>query len=185
MKPIDNETAGAPKLPPVKPMEPYAPQTKPALKVNGALVEKPVKKSKPAKLTRSKAAELKDAIEKGQVGKPDAVDKIKGVLLDGNTGKPVPAAKKEKGAKPKQLDMVDEKMVKLDQRRLGVLGKAGTRLAKAVTNLADMVEEKGKAMENMVKAMQKAKRYRYTCAGLVFELTHKGPQDTIKVVKPK
>lgn len=170
--------AGGLNLPPVRPSAPYAaPAVKPT---------KPKKEKVKKVLTKSKAAELKESLERRQLG-----DKTPVVSKDDKKAKTHGKAKTKavlaKLSKPKandQLDMVDTGKLKV-AAPTDKISKAAQRLKKAIDCLEVATDEKGASVENLVKAMRKAKRYRITVAGMAFELNHVGPKDTIKVVKPK
>ena len=198
MKPTEEATAGhewGPDSPP--------PVNAPVVKSEPASEPKPKRKAKAIKVTKSKAAEIKEALEKGQVAGPDITDKLNPDLKDGKTGKVVDVkltkkGKLTKGSKakvsdvvraamadkypPKQVDMVDAKMIIVPESPLYKAGKK----AKDIVAQEEMIKDaKAEAVAELLKAMRKAKKYRYAVEGYSFELEHKGPQDKIKVVKPK
>ena len=222
MKPIDivdepeiktaGHTWGPDNPPPIN-----APPNHPPVKVIGALEEKPVppkkyaaekpevakplpkpKTAKPPKpeKPKSKAAELKDALEKRQVGQPDITDKLKPGLKDGKTGNSIKAsvqrekvgkskaAKKLKPLQPKadQIDMVDSKLLVVPTSPLFIAGK---KLKDAVAQEELIKDVKAEAALEVLKCMKKAKRYNYSVEGYRFELDHKGAIDKVRVVKPK
>jgi hypothetical protein len=124
--------------------DPPAETKRPALKVAGALKEKPVK------VTKTKAAELKEALEKRQLGDTSPVKP----KLDGNANG-VKFSRKGKAAKPTKPAEQLEIKIKVGPPK-DKIGKAAVRLKKAVDELDSATDEKGAAVENLVKAMQKA-----------------------------
>ena len=129
------------------------------------------KPKKELKITKSKAAEIKEAIERGQIGATESAPKQK------------PAAKKLT-PKTQQRDMITEGKLMVPEPD-SPLYKAGKRLAEAVEQEQLVKDEKGEALQEVIGAMRKAKRYNYKVSGYIFELQHFGAQDKVKVIKPK
>lgn len=140
------------------------------------------KKDKPVKVSKSKAAELKEALEKRQLG-----DKSPATPKASKKKAAKPAAKVAiKKLKPKtaQLDMVTEGKLLVPEPN-SPLYKVGKRLSEVVEQETLIKDEKADAMQEVVKAMRKARRYNYKVRGYIFEIVHKGAEDKVRIIKPK
>ena len=153
----------------------WGPDAPPPMNAPAVKPGKPVKPKKAdKKLAKSAAAELKDAMERGQVGAPPP------------ELKPAKPKSERRKLKPKsqQIDLVtDGKMLVPEPD--SPLYKAGKRLAEAVEQVDLAVDEKAEALQEVIKSMKNAKRYTYKVAGYVFEFVHKGASDNVKVIKLK
>lgn len=118
---------------------------------------------KEPKVSKKKAAEIQDAIQRGQVGAPQPEQ---------------PETDASKKLKLRQAELAN--MPKPDK-----VGKAAEHFRDAVREADDAHEAKGEAADNLIRAMKSAKRYTLQIDGYKFELHHTGAKDTIKIIKPK
>lgn len=141
------------------------------------IIGKKPKNEKAAKITKSKAAELKEALEKRQLGDTTATPKAK-------KGKATEQKPERHIRKPKeeQRDLVDEGKLVVPT---SPLYKAGKRLKDACIQEKLNDEEKAEAIADVLKCMKKARRYNYNVEGFGFELDHQGAKDKVRIIKPK
>lgn len=161
-------------------------------------------KKKIAKLDKSEAAKLKEALEKRQLGDTSEPTTVtissgdKSVTMTSSDLKdaaasPDKASKKlrklvkeavARKIKPEQTDMVKEGKLFVPEPT-SPLYLAGKRLADCIDKEETIKNDKAEAITEVLKCMKKAKRLMYRVCGFTFEFHHQGASDKLKVIKPK
>ena len=163
-------------------------------------------KKKIAKLDKSEAAKLKEALEKRQLGDTsepttvtissgdksvtmtsDPLKEAADLIAGRSVGKKLRKLVKEAVArkiKPEQTDMVKEGKLFVPEPT-SPLYLAGKRLADCIDKEETIKNDKAEAITEVLKCMKKAKRLMYRVCGFTFEFHHQGASDKLKVIKPK